>query len=334
VKRDSLISVIIPAFNEEGNVERLFERIDEGLDAAGLPGEIVFVDDGSTDATWAEVESARERLAHLRAFRHRRNFGLSEALNTGFRNLRGDWVIFLPADLQSDPAEDIPKMMTELRSGNDVVVGWRIGRREGKLFVSLVYNFLCRRLFGIDAHDLNWIKGFRREVIEVIHLRSDWHRYVVVLAAGKGFRVKEIRTNYYPRHSGRSKFGRRRILRGLLDLLVVKFETSFRDKPMLLFGSWGVAMVGVGTLLGIVLILLKLLTGVGSRPLLFLVMLLVLLGTQFLGLGFLSEQIASLRETLRERTGETSLSPADRGETDAPGTPPGPERAGSLRQGC
>jgi glycosyltransferase involved in cell wall biosynthesis len=334
VKRDSLISVIIPAFNEEGNVERLFERIDEGLDAAGLPGEIVFVDDGSTDGTWAEVESARERLAHLRAFRHRRNFGLSEALNTGFRNLRGDWVIFLPADLQSDPAEDIPKMMTELRSGNDVVVGWRIGRREGKLFVSLVYNFLCRRLFGIDAHDLNWIKGFRREVIEVIHLRSDWHRYVVVLAAGKGFRVKEIRTNYYPRHSGRSKFGRRRILRGLLDLLVVKFETSFRDKPMLLFGSWGVAMVGVGTLLGILLILLKLLTGVGSRPLLFLVMLLVLLGTQFLGLGFLSEQIASLRETLRERTGETSLSPADRGETDAPGTPPGPERAGSLRQGC
>jgi glycosyltransferase involved in cell wall biosynthesis len=334
VKRDSLISVIIPAFNEEGNVERLFERIDEGLDAAGLPGEIVFVDDGSTDGTWAEIESARERLAHLRAFRHRRNFGLSEALNTGFRNLRGDWVIFLPADLQSDPAEDIPKMMTELRGGNDVVVGWRIGRREGKLFVSLVYNFLCRRLFGIDAHDLNWIKGFRREVIEVIHLRSDWHRYVVVLAAGKGFRVKEIRTNYYPRHSGRSKFGRRRILRGLLDLLVVKFETSFRDKPMLLFGSWGVAMVGVGTLLGIVLILLKLLTGVGSRPLLFLVMLLVLLGTQFLGLGFLSEQIASLRETLRERTGETSLSPADRGETDAPGTPPGPERAGSLRQGC
>jgi glycosyltransferase involved in cell wall biosynthesis len=334
VKRDSLISVIIPAFNEEGNVERLCERIDEGLDAAGLPGEIVFVDDGSTDGTWAEVESARERLAHLRAFRHRRNFGLSEALNTGFRNLRGDWVIFLPADLQSDPAEDIPKMMTELRGGNDVVVGWRIGRREGKLFVSLVYNFLCRRLFGIDAHDLNWIKGFRREVIEVIHLRSDWHRYVVVLAAGKGFRVKEIRTNYYPRHSGRSKFGRRRILRGLLDLLVVKFETSFRDKPMLLFGSWGVAMVGVGTLLGIVLILLKLLTGVGSRPLLFLVMLLVLLGTQFLGLGFLSEQIASLRETLRERTGETSLSPADRGETDAPGTPPGPERAGSLRQGC
>ena len=312
-----LVSVIVPAFNEEGNVERLLERIDEGFRAVGRPGEIVFVDDGSSDGTWDRIEAVRPRVPRLRAFRHRRNFGLSEALNTGFRNVRGDFVIFLPADLQADPAEDIPKMMAELDGGNDVVVGWRIGRREGKLFVSLVYNFLCRQLFGIDAHDLNWIKGFRREVIDAIHLRSDWHRYVVVLAAGKGFRVKEIRTNYYPRHSGRSKFGRKRILRGLLDLLVVKFETSFRDKPMLLFGSWGIAMVGAGGALGILLVLQKLLTGVGSRPLLFLVMLLVLLGTQFLGLGFLSEQIAGLRESLRSETGEAGLSPADRGETES-----------------
>jgi glycosyltransferase involved in cell wall biosynthesis len=324
----ALVSVIVPAFNEEGNVERLLDRIDEGLAKAGSEGEIVFIDDGSSDGTWSRIEAARGARRNLRPFRHRRNFGLSEALNTGFRNVRGEFVIFLPADLQSDPAEDIPKMMEELRGGYDVVVGWRIGRREGKLVVSLVYNLLCRRLFGIDAHDLNWIKGFRREVIDVIHLRSDWHRYVVVLAAGKGFRVKEIRTNYYPRHSGRSKFGRKRILRGVLDLLVVKFETSFRDRPMMLFGSWGVAMAGVGVLLGAVLVVQKLLTGVGSRPLLFLVMLLVLLGTQFLGLGFLSEQIAGLRETLRGGAGETGLTPADRGETAAP------ERSGSSGRGC
>jgi len=320
-----LVSVIVPAFNEEGNVDRLLERVDAGFAAIGRPGEVVFVDDGSSDGTWERVEAARAGHPHLRPFRHRRNFGLSEALNTGFRNVRGEFVIFLPADLQSDPAEDIPAMMRELDAGNDVVVGWRIGRREGKLFVSLVYNFLCRRLFGIDAHDLNWIKGFRREVIDAIHLRSDWHRYVVVLAAGKGFRVKEIRTNYYPRHSGRSKFGRRRILRGVLDLLVVKFETSFRDKPMLLFGSWGVAMVAAGGALGVLLVLQKLLTGVGSRPLLFLVMLLVLLGTQFLGLGFLAEQIAGLREAVRGGTGE-GLTPADRGE------PAG--RAGDAGRGC
>ncbi len=296
------LSVIVPAFNEEGNVEAVLQRIDEGLRTAGVDGEIVFIDDGSTDATWSKLEAARAARPNLRAFRHRRNLGLSEALNTGFRSVRGDFVIFLPADLQSNPAEDIPKIMAELRRGEDVVVGWRIGRMEGKLFVSLVYNWLSRRLFGVDAHDLNWIKGFRREVIDAVHLRSDWHRYMVVLAAGRGFRVKEIRTNYYPRHSGKSKFGRKRILRGVLDLLVVKFETAFRDKPMLLFGSWGFALLAAAFVLGVGIVVQKIVTGAGSRPLLFLVMTLLSLGVQLVGLGFVSEQVASLRDALaRER---------------------------------
>lgn len=311
------ISVIVPGFNEEGNVERLFERIEQGLAAAGMPGETVFVDDGSADGTWDRVQAEVARRGNVRAFRHRKNFGLSEALNTGFRNVRGEYIVFLPADLQSDPAEDIPKLVAELEAGVDVVCGRRIGRMEGKLLVSLVYNFLSRVLFGVDAHDLNWIKGFRREVIEVIRLRSDWHRYVVVLAAGKGFRVKEIPTSYHPRHSGRSKFGRKRILRGLLDLLVVKFELAFTDKPMLLFGSWGIAALSAGVLLGAGLVVQKLVTHVGSRPFLFLAMLLVMVGVQLLGLGFLAEQIASLREALRVSSGG-GLSPEDRGET-----PPG-----------
>ena len=294
------LSVIIPAFNEEGNIDKLLERIEEGFRIAGASGEIVFIDDGSRDRTWEKLEAQNSRHPSLRAFRHRRNLGLSEALNTGFRNVRGEYVLFLPADLQSDPAEDIPKIMQELRAGEDVVVGWRIGRMEAKSFVSFVYNFLSRRLFGIDAHDLNWIKGFRREVIEAIHLRSDWHRYMVVLAAGQGFRVKEIRTNYYPRHSGKSKFGKKRIVRGVLDLLVVKFEMSFRDRPMLLFGSWGFALFGAGFILGLVIVAMKIITGVGSRPLLYLVMLLVSVGIQLIGMGFLAEQIASMRELFRE----------------------------------
>jgi hypothetical protein len=193
-----------------------------------------------------------------------------------------------------------------------VVVGWRIGRTEGKLLVSLVYNWLSRVLFQVDAHDLNWIKGFRREVIDAIHLRSDWHRYRVVLAAERGFRVKEIRTSYYPRHSGRSKFGKKRILRGVLDLLVVKFETSFRDKPMLLFGSWGLSMLAAGFVLGVVILAQKAITGVGSRPLLYLVMLLVMVGVQLLALGFVSEQIASLRDAIRPRS-PSGRSPEDDG---------------------
>ena len=311
------VSVIVPGFNEEGNIERLFERIGEGLAACGLSGETVFVDDGSRDGTWARVEAERVRRGNVRAFRHRRNFGLSEALNTGFRNVRGDYIVFLPADLQSDPAEDIPKLVAELEGGVDVVCGRRVGRREGKVFVSAVYNFLSRVLFGVDAHDLNWIKGFRREVIDAIRLRSDWHRYVVVLAAGRGFRVKEIPTSYYPRHSGRSKFGRRRIVRGLLDLLVVKFEIAFTDKPMLLFGSWGLGLLGLGILLGVALVIQKLLTGIGSRPFLFLAMLLVMVGVQLLGLGLVAEQVASLREAIRGPEAG-ALTPADRGETDGP----------------
>ncbi len=309
------VSVIVPAFNEAGNVERLFERIEAGLVACGMSGETVLVDDGSSDGTWAKVEAEAARRGNVRPFRHRRNFGLSEALNTGFRNVRGEYIVFLPADLQSDPAEDIPKLVAELVGGVDVVCGRRIGRLEGKLFVSLVYNFLSRVLFGVDAHDLNWIKGFRREVIDTIRLRSDWHRYVVVLAAGRGFKVKEIPTSYYPRHSGRSKFGRKRILRGLLDLLVVKFELAFTDKPMLLFGSWGLASLFAGVLLGAGLVVQKLLTHVGSRPFLFLAMLLVMVGVQLLGLGFLAEQVASLREDLRVRSGG-ALSPEDRGEVE------------------
>jgi len=308
-----LVSVIIPAYNEEGNVERLFERIEEGFRACGMNGETVFVDDGSSDGTWERVAAERERRGNVRAFRHRRNFGLSEALNTGFRNVRGDYIVFLPADLQSDPGEDIPKLVLELEAGFDVVCGRRIARREGKLFVSLVYNFLSRVLFGVDLHDLNWIKAFRREVIDVIRLRSDWHRYVVVLAAGRGFRVKEVPTTYHPRHSGRSKFGRKRIVRGLLDLLVVKFELAFTDKPMLLFGSWGLALLAAGVALGAALVVQKIVSGVGSRPFLFLAMLLVMVGVQLLGLGLVSEQIASLKESVRGAEGGV-LTPEDRGE--------------------
>lgn len=297
------LSVIVPGYNEEGNISRLLARIDEGLAAAQVTGEVVYIDDGSTDGSWETLTREASGRAHVRAFRHRRNLGLSEALNTGFRNVRGNYVIFLPADLQSDPAEDIPKIMAELARGEDVVVGWRIGRVEGKLFVSLIYNWLSRKLFAVDAHDLNWIKGFRREVIDAIHLRSDWHRYMVVLAAGKGFRVKEIRTNYYPRHAGKSKFGKKRILRGVLDLLVVKFQTSFRDKPMLLFGGWGFAVLGLGFVLGLALVAQKIVTGFGSRPLLFLDMLLISVGVQLVALGFISEQIATLSDVIDQKLG-------------------------------
>ncbi len=218
---------------------------------------------------------------------------------TGFRNVTKEVIVFLCSDLQSDPEEDIPKLLDGIEEGYDVVTGWRQGRKEGKIVVSKIYHFLTGKLFGITAHDINWIKAFKREVMNDLQLRSDWHRYIIVIAAAKGYRIKEVKTNYYPRQYGSSKYGKKRILRGLLDLLVVKFELSFRDKPMLLFGSLGFLMMGLSVLCFLGLLLFYIHFGYGYRPLLFLIILLFLSGIQLISLGFMSEIIVSLSDRLK-----------------------------------
>lgn len=211
--------------------------------ACHLDGEVLFVDDGSTDTTWAEANAAAARYPFLRLFRHRKSLGLTEAMRTAFRHVHGDVVIFLPADLESDPEEDIPKLLDKLNEGYDVVAGWRQNRRDGKMFASSVYNSISRKLFGLDAHDMNWIKAFRREVIENIHLRSDWHRFILMIAADKGYKVGEVPVSFHPRQTGRSNNGFWRIPVSFLDVLVVKFLMTFSRKPMLFFGGVGSAMI-------------------------------------------------------------------------------------------
>jgi glycosyltransferase involved in cell wall biosynthesis len=239
----SCISVFIPARNEAGNVTLLMDKLERAFLACHLDGEVIFVDDGSTDATWTEATAAAARYPFLRLFRHRKSLGLTEAMRTGFRHVRGDVVIFLPADLESDPEEDVPKLLNKLNEGYDVVAGWRQNRRDGKVVASSVYNYVSRWLFGLDAHDMNWIKAFRREVIENIHLRSDWHRFILMLAADKGYKIGEVPVNFYPRQTGRSKYGFWRIPVSFLDVLVVKFLMAFSRKPMLFFGGVGGAMI-------------------------------------------------------------------------------------------
>jgi glycosyltransferase involved in cell wall biosynthesis len=239
----SCISVFIPARDEAGNVEPLMAKLASVFLACHLDGEVVFVDDGSTDATWAEATAAAARYPFLRLYRHRKSLGLTEAMRTAFRHVSGDVIIFLPADLESDPEEDIPRLLNKLNEGYDVVAGWRQNRRDGKVFASSIYNYVSRKLFGLDAHDMNWIKAFRREVIDNIQLRSDWHRFILMIAADKGYKVGEVPVNFYPRRTGRSKYGFWRIPVSFLDVLVVKFIMTFSRKPMLFFGGVGSAMI-------------------------------------------------------------------------------------------
>ncbi len=287
------VSVFIPAHNEAGNVAPLFEKIARAFDALLIAGEIVFVDDGSTDATWAEAQAAAQKYACARIYRHRRSFGLTEAMRTGFHHCRGAIVIFLPGDLESDPAEDIPKLLAKMDEGYDVVAGWRQGRRDGKVFASSLYNLISRRVFGLDLHDMNWIKAFRREVLDHIRLRSDWHRFILMLAAAQGYAIAEVPVNYYPRTRGKTHYGIGRIPVSFLDVLAVKFLLTFSRKPMQFFGGWGLAIVAA-SLVTFGYLALLFLTGQGQRrPVFDFAGVLLLVGVLFFVVGFLAELIVS-----------------------------------------
>jgi glycosyltransferase involved in cell wall biosynthesis len=220
-------------------------------------------------------------------------------LQRGFNNATGDIYLFWPADLQYMP-EDIPEFVQKMKEGYDIVTGWKKGNYGMKSFVSFFYNSLSRWLFKINVHDLNSVKAFRKEVLEDLPLRKDWHRYMVVMAAEKGFKVNEVRIPLYPRKYGKSKFSIWRIPVGVLDLFSVKFQVSFMRKPMLLFGSIGLILLFLGFLTGLLAIYLRIVQHEGFRPLLYLVILLVLSGISLFALGFLAETIANLKQDIEE----------------------------------
>ena len=295
-----VISVFIPARNESGNIAPLFDKIARGLAALRVPGEIIFVDDGSTDATWDEANASAARYPFARLFRHRKSLGLTETMRTGFPHCRGDVVIFLPSDLESDPEEDIPKLYTKINEGYDVVAGWRQSRRDGKVFASAIANIVGRHLFGLTTHDFNWIKAFRREVIENIHLRSDWHRYILILAAAQGYAIGETPVNYYPRQKGKSHYGLGRLPVSFLDILVVWFLLTFSRKPMLFFGGIGLGIVGVALTTFAALAVMYLINLGQRRPIFDFAGVLLLVGMLFFVVGFLAELIVSQNERVDE----------------------------------
>lgn len=296
-------AVVIPAFNEAPVIPDLIRELKGTFEAHGLEGEVILVDDGSEDGTGELAEEAAAGWERLTVLRHRANLGKTEALQTAAAATTRSYLIFFDADLQHLP-EEIPRYLEKLQEGWDMVTGRKVGK-YAKQTVSRIYNWLSRRIFRVPVSDLNSMKAFRREVVQEIHLRHDWHRFFVVLAHRKGYRVTEIDVALYPRRAGESKYtGPFRVVVGLMDLFSVWFLLLFSRKPLLLFGFTGIVLVGLGFLVGVVAFYLRYVHQLGFRPLLYLVMLLVTVGVVLFGVGLMAEMIAQLRaevDSLRKR---------------------------------
>ncbi|KAB2965147.1 MAG: glycosyltransferase family 2 protein [Thermoanaerobaculia bacterium] len=290
------VTVLVPVYDEQDSVAELAERVARTLEGLGRSFEIVFVDDGSRDATSERVKAVRERDRRVKLVRLRRNFGKAAALTAGFDLAAGRLVITMDGDLQDDP-DEIPRLLEALESGGfDLVSGWKRERKDpiSKTLPSRLFNGVTRRLAQVDLHDFNCgFKIYRREVLEQVPIYGELHRYIPVLASRRGFRVGELAVRHHPRKSGVSKYGWDRFYKGLLDLLTVLFITKYTRRPLHLFGVIGMVSFAAGFVIDAWLAWLWAFRGeaLSNRPLLFLGLLLMLAGLQVLTTGLLAEMM-------------------------------------------
>ncbi len=292
------VSVLVPAKDEAENLPEFVKQCADALSDVPYSCEVVVVNDGSVDDTASVLASLAEQHDFLRVVTHRSQRGIADALKSAGDAARGRVFVFYPADLQFLPS-DIPDLVQPIHDGKaDIITGTKHGQYDKKL-VSGVYNRLCRWLFGIRVTDLNAVKAYRREVMDVVPARPDWHRFMVVMAAAEGFKVDERPVTLHPRRAGNSKFGLGRIPVGITDLMSVWFILRFGRKPMLFFGVSGGILFALGFLVGVAALILRFGYGIGLRPLLDLVLVLVVSGIALFGFGFLGEMLAGSREELR-----------------------------------
>jgi glycosyltransferase involved in cell wall biosynthesis len=295
----SLLSLVIPVYNEADSLAPLVGETDEALATYGVPYEIVFVDDGSTDGSFDVLRELAETRDDLRVIRLRRNFGKAAALSHGFEAVRGDIVVTMDGDRQDDPAE-IAGLTAPLSQGYDLVSGWKQRRQDplNKTLPSKLFNWTVRKASGIPLHDFNCgLKAYKRDVVDTISVYGELHRYIPVVAAQAGFRVTEVKVNHRRRTAGHSKYGWQRYLRGYLDLLTVMFLGRYQHRPQHLFGGLGTLLIVLGVLVELYMTVDKLVFGhpIGQRPLLLLGALLIIVGVQLLSLGLIGELIANSR---------------------------------------
>lgn len=298
------ITVFLPAYNEGENIPILIPKINNALKKLKKKNEIILVNDGSTDDTGKIAEELKGEYPQLRIFHHKTNKGISEAFNTAFKHVTGDVIVFLPTDLQSNPEEDLPKLLNKLEEGFDLVCGFREqwDRPKSKITQSRIYSYMSRKLFGVNIHDFNWVRAFKKEVITELRLRKDWHRYFVVMVAAKGYNVGEVKVREYPRKTGKSKFNILRVFTGFIDLLIVKFYLSFSEKPMLLFSVPGITLFTFSFLIGLYSFILWYTQRIGDKYMLyFLMVMCAAVGIQLFAIGILAEFMAIIREEIKRK---------------------------------
>ncbi len=293
MKRD--FALVVPAFNEAPMVPELLAALRATFAEHDLQGEVILVDDGSTDGTADLAGQVGEGWEALRILRHRTNLGKTEAMVTAAQATEKEYLVLFDADLQHLPQE-IPRFLAKLQEGWDMVTGRKVGEYQ-KPVVSGVYNWLSRRIFNVPVSDLNSMKAFRRSILQEVPLRHDWHRFFVVLAHARGYSVSELDIRLHPRRAGESKYsGRFRVVVGVMDLISVWFLLLFSRKPLMLFGFSGSVLIGLGLVVAVVAFYLRFVEDFGFRPFLYLVILLETVGFLLLGVGLMAEMIAQLHQ--------------------------------------
>jgi dolichol-phosphate mannosyltransferase len=294
-----VISVVIPVHNEERSVALLLDELDSALQPLDRTWEAVFVDDGSTDGSYAALTRLHAARENVTVVRLRRNFGKAAALAAGFAQATGEVIVTIDADLQDDPAE-IPRLLVKLDEGFDLVSGWKTRRQDSlrRRTLSRLFNRVAGLVSGVRLHDINCgLKAYRADVVHGLRLYGELHRFIPVLAHHRGYRIAELPVNHRPREHGRSRYGLERYLRGFLDLLTVSFIGRYRHRPLHLFGGLGLALSTAGIGILVYLTIVKAMGhAIGGRPLLILGVLLVVVGIQVFSLGLITELITSQHE--------------------------------------
>lgn len=289
-----LLSIVLPLLNEEENIHLLYDEIKQAIEPMEEDHEIIFVDDGSTDKSLELLQDIQKKDDSVVVVSFRKNFGQTAAMSAGFDYASGDVIVTMDADLQNDP-NDIPMMIEKMKEGYDVVTGWRFDRKDkfiSRRLPSIIANKIISVTTGVNLHDYGCtLKAFRKEVIKSVKLYGEMHRFIPAIASGMGISFTEVKVNHRARRFGTSKYGISRTVRVVLDLLTVKFLLSYSTRPIQIFGLIGLVSGGLGFLMALIMTFQRQFFGtpLSDRPLLFLAVLLMFIGVQFITMGLLAE---------------------------------------------